>query len=410
MENIRIALRSVKANFLRSFLTLIIIAVGITCLVGILTAIDAVLFSMSDNFNRLGANSFSIFPSNENIQSNKEGRSQKEADPISFRQAMEFSEKYEFGGARSSVDCYGTGSATIKHGKEKTDPTVRVVGIDNNYLYVSAFELEAGRNFSMTEIESGGQKVILGNDIVETLFDGKHKEAIGKTISVGTGKYKVVGALKKKGSSGGSSNDRRVFIPLLKAKMLYGHAKKNYAITVAVSNSNLVDDAVSDAIGALRNVRKLKAAEANDFEVRKSDGILETLKDITLELRWATIIIALMTLFGAAIGLMNIMLVTVTERTREIGVRKALGASSNNILTQFLTEAVVICQMGGILGIILGIIAGFIVTIFVKGHFIIPWNWILLALFVCLVVGVISGLYPALKAAKLDPIESLRYE
>ena len=410
LENIKIALSSIKDNFLRSFLTLLIIAVGITCLVGILTAIDTLLFSLSNNFNRLGANSFSIAPSRTTISSNQQGRQRKAGESISYRQAMEFSEMYRHGGSRVAVDMFCTGSATIKAGNEKTNPTVRLVGIDQNYMFVSAYELAAGRNFSPNEVQSGGQKAIIGSDIVSSLFDGQPEKAVGRAISIGSGKYRVIGALDQKGSSSGTSNDRRVFIPLMNAKKLYGHSKTNYNITVAVANPTEVEDAISTSIGIMRNVRNLKAIEENDFQVRKSDSILTRLKEMTTTLRMATMLIAMLTLFGASIGLMNIMLVSVTERTKEIGVRKALGATRTNVLTQFLTEAVVICLFGGLVGIVLGIGMGFGVAMIINGSFTIPWNWMTLGIIVCVIVGIVSGLYPALKASRLDPIEALRYE
>ena len=208
----------------------------------------------------------------------------------------------------------------------------------------------------------------------------------------------------------GMSSDRVVLIPLVKAKTLYGHQNKNYNIAVALSSVERMDDAVSTAIGVLRNVRKLKVSEDNDFEIRKSDGLIEVLKENTAMIRMATVGIALITLLGAAIGLMNIMLVSVTERTREIGICKALGATRKNILMQFLTEAIVICQLGGIVGIILGILVGNIMTYFMGGSFLAPWAWMALGIITCFIVGLFSGLYPALKASRLDPIESLRYE
>lgn len=410
LENILVALRSVKTNFLRSFLTLIIIAVGISCLVGILTAIDTILFTMSNNFNRLGANSFTIYPSGENVRSNKRGKEVKQGDPIMYDQAEEFKERYSFAGANTSIRIWCTGGATVKYNDEKTNPSVRVEAIDENYLEVAAYELETGRNFSLTEVQYGTNKVIIGSDIVKSLFNENPDLALGKLINVDDHRYKVVGVLKSKGSSGNSSNDRRVFIPLLKGKMIYGGPRKNYTVNVAVPNATVVDKAISTAIGVMRNVRKLSAAEENDFKIRSSGSILETLDDLTGKIQIGAIVIALMTLIGAAIGLMNIMLVTVTERTREIGVRKALGATKNNVLIQFLTEAVVICQIGGFVGIIFGMIVGLIVAALIGGEFVIPWVWMFMAIMVCLIVGVLSGLYPALKAARLDPIESLRYE
>ncbi|NNE26781.1 MAG: FtsX-like permease family protein [Saprospiraceae bacterium] len=410
MENIKVALRSIRANLLRASLTLLIIAVGITCLVGILTAIDTVLFSMSDSFNRMGANSFYIYPKRDNMGGRQDGKESKRGAPINFRQAMDFKESYDYGGAKVSINTFCQWNSTIKYNGEKTNPNVRLIGIDENYFDVSAFEMDVGRNFSRNEIETGAHKIIIASEIVKMLFDDKSEKALNQIISVGNTRYKVVGVLKSKGSSMSQSNDRRVFIPLLNAKRYYGYANRNYSIMTAVQNPNEIEDAVSNATGVMRNVRNLRATEENDFSIRKSDGILETLKEITTELRLATIAIALMTLLGAAIGLMNIMLVSVTERTREIGVRKALGATRFNILFQFIMEAIVITIMGGIVGIFLGIIIGLIVAGLIDGKFIIPFNWMALGIVVCIIVGVLSGLYPALKASRLDPIDALRYE
>lgn len=410
IENIKLAVGSIRSNFLRALLTLLIIAVGITCLVGILTAIDTILYSMSDSFNRLGANSIYIYPSRTTIQTNSGGREVKRGAPINFRQATEFKELFDYSGARVSLNTFCKWNSTLKYGDKKTNPNIRLIGVDENYFSVSAFNIEEGRNFSQSEIESGAHKIVLGHELVEKLFDGDAKKAVSSVVHVGNVKYKVVGVLESKGSSMSQSNDRRVFIPLLNAKRYYGYANRNYSIMAAVADPTGVEDAVSHATGTMRIVRRLKATEENDFSIRKSDGILETLKEITTELRIGTIAIALMTLLGAAIGLMNIMLVSVTERTREIGVRKALGATRTNVLVQFLVEAIVITILGGLLGILLGTCLGFILAAAIDGRFIIPFNWMLLGMFVCFVVGVVSGLYPALKASRLDPIEALRYE
>jgi len=405
-ENIKEALTSIKNNLLRSLLTLLIIAVGITCLVGILTAIDAILFSMSDNFNRMGANTFRIRPADETIKTTKDGKKQVESPSITFEQAVEFKDKFRYSGAHVSIETRCESGATIKWGEEKTNPNVNVFGIDENYFTTSSLELEMGRNFSINE----NNKVILGADIVKKLFDDKPEKALGKSISVNSDRYEVIGVLKKKGSGSGGGGDRVVYIPLLPAKFRYGFADKNYSVSIAMSNATMVDAAINKATGIMRNIRKLSALDQNDFEIRKSDSILQKLKEMTSTLRLSTVIIAMLTLLGASIGLMNIMLVSVTERTKEIGVKKALGATSNNILIQFLTEAIVICLLGGVVGIVLGIGMGYGITLIIKGRFFIPWAWITLGIIVCIVVGIVSGLYPALKAAKLDPIEALRYE
>lgn len=407
-ENILLAIESIRGNWLRSILTLLIIAVGIACLVGILTAIDSVLNSMNSNFSKLGANSYSITQLNSSNQ-RRRGKKVKRGPVITFDQALEFKETFSYGGSKTAVSS-ACGMHTIRHKKEKTGPTINVTGIDGTYLNLTGSELVEGRNFSTKEITAGAPAAILGHEVAKTLFEKVDSEVIGKIISIDSDKYRVSGVLESKGSSSGQSRDKVVLIPLMQAKIKYGYANQNYNIQVSTQDPKLMEEAISSGIGRFRNVRRLRADEANDFEIVKSDGVMEQLKSMTSKLRVATIIIATLTLLGAAIGLMNIMLVSVTERTKEIGVRKAIGATRQNILLQFLVEAVVICLMGGIVGIILGILLGVGVTVAVKGTFMIPWNWMLLGIVVCIVVGVISGLYPAIRASRLDPIESLRYE
>ena len=410
LENIKLALESIRTNFLRSLLTLMIIAVGITCLVGILTATDTILFSISDSFNRVGANSFSVYPKRETIKTNTGGEMTKRADPIVFEQAMKFKEDFDAGGVTTAVSMYCLNNAELKFGKEKTNPTVRVYGVDENYLDVSAYDVDLGRNFTVNEVMSGDHKVIIGSEIVELLFNEKPNAAMNQVIQIGATRYKIVGVLKEKGSAVNNGADRRVFIPLLNAKRYYGYPNKRYDVMAAVQQTTQLENAISAGIGVMRNVRKLKVSEDNDFEIRKSDGILERLKEMTTQLRLATFAIVFITLIGAAIGLMNIMLVSVTERTREIGLRKAIGATSTNVLTQFLMEAVVITILGGIVGIIFGMILGYVIAQYFDTSFVVPFQWMILAFVVCAVTGVVSGLYPAVKAARLDPIESLRYE
>ena len=348
-ENIRIALNNVRSNLLRTIITMLIIAFGITALVGILTAIDSLVFSMNDSFSNMEANTFRIIPKRDGVQGRRRGRQAKRADVISYEQAMEFKDRFDFP-SKVSIYCWGTGAAVAKYGSKKTNPNVRVWGIDELHLDVKGYEIQAGRNLSETEVTSGQNKAIIGSDIVKALFKSKPESAINKVITVGNLRYKVVGVLDSKGSSMGMSQDRVIFIPLKKAKTLYGHARKNYNVHVGLSNLERIDEAISTSIGTFRNIRKLKLSQDNDFEIRKSDGLIEVIKENTATIRLSAIAIALITLLGAAIGLMNIMLVSVTERTREIGITKALGATRRNVLTQFLTEAVVICQLGGLVG------------------------------------------------------------
>ncbi len=409
LENIRVALSAVRSNLLRSILTVMIIAVGIMALIGILTAIDTAIYSFNDNFSSLGANSFSIQPTGGRASGKRGGRRPKRGDPISYKEATKFKDIFDYPGT-VSIYMTGTRTATVKYENEKTNPNIRLTGIDENYLNLRGLDLEVGRALSLTEIQNGSNRAIIGKDLVDLLFKGKPDKALDKVISVGNIKYKVIGVLTSKGSSMNQSEDKVVLVPLLSVKNYYGTANSNYSINVSTTTSEDLEGAESSAIGLFRNIRKLRLSQDNDFEIRMSDGLVSFLKENTVTLRMGAIIIGLITLVGAAIGLMNIMLVSVTERTREIGITKALGATRRNILIQFLTEAIVICQIGGIIGIILGILTGNVVTYFLGGSFLMPWLWIGVGVATCMIVGLFSGLYPALKASRLDPIESLRYE
>jgi putative ABC transport system permease protein len=406
-EILSMAFQNIRANMLRAVLTLLIIAFGIMALVGILTAIDAIAFSLSNNLSGLGANSFSIERKWGDFKSNKRGKMAKQAEAITFRQAMDFKERFNFP-AKVAVGCNGSGVSVVKFGEIKSNPNIQFQGADENYMDVKGVEIALGRNFSKAEVEDGAPIAVVGPEIVKILFDGKNDRAIDQIIHVNSQHYRIVGIMAPKGSSMNESGDRKVYAPLVNVKALYGD--RDYELLVSVSDATALEAAQSEATGLFRQVRGLRPGEEDDFEVFASNSIVAILKENTTTLRLAAVAIGLMTLLGAAIGLMNIMLVSVTERTREIGIYKALGATSRSILLQFLTEAIVICQIGGLVGIFLGILMGNIVTPILGGTFLIPWGWMLLGFSLCMVVGIVSGFYPAMKAAKLDPIESLRYE
>lgn len=407
-ENIRIALHSVRANLLRTILTVLIIAVGITALVGILTAIDSIKTSITKEFTFMGANTFTISSRGMQIQIGQSRIRTKNHSYINYYQAKDFKDRFDFP-ALTSISVNGSSTATVKYGSKKSNPNVSVRGVDENYIYTSGMELARGRNISSQDLELGLNVALLGDGLVTRLFD-KGENPVGKEIRVGGGRYLVIGTLTAKGGGFGGVGDAICLLPFSNVRAYFSRPQMNFNVQVKCDNPQLMDAAIGQSEGLFRTVRGLTPQDESDFNIEKSDNLVQLLLDNISKITLVATVIGFITLLGAAIGLMNIMLVSVTERTREIGVRKALGASSKLIKQQFLFESVLIGQLGGLLGIVLGILAGNVVSMLIGSNFIIPWIWIVLGVTVCYLVGIISGYYPAQKASRLDPIESLRYE
>ncbi|MBB2145567.1 FtsX-like permease family protein [Pedobacter sp. LMG 31464] len=406
-ENVRLALQSIKSNRLRTMLTALIIALGLMALVGILTTIDAIKKSMTDAFSSMGANSFNIRNRGTGIRIGGSGKRPKPFKSIRYEDAIKFKERLNTP-ATVSVSVFASGGSTVKYEQEKTNPNTNIQGIDENGLASQGLELALGRNFNSAEALSGNNVCIIGSEIATTLF--KKESPLDKVITAGSTRLKVIGVLVSKGSSMGSNTDRAVYVPLFKAKLINSNNNPSYTVTVMVPNTDLMDNIIGEATAEFRNIRKVKIGETNNFEITKSDAVAQTLFENLIYIRVGGIAIGVITLIGASIGLMNIMLVSVTERTREIGIRKAIGANPAVIRKQFLIEAVVICLMGGALGILLGIGIGNLISFSMGGSFLIPWLFILGGFALCVIVGIVSGYYPAKKASKLDPVEALRYE
>jgi putative ABC transport system permease protein len=406
-ENLKISFRAIKSNRLRAILTMLIIAVGIMALVGILTAIDAIKSSLTNQFTMMGANSFTITSRGMNIQIGNDKYRAKNFSRISFREAEEFKERFTEA-AYVAVSFNASGLSTVKFGSEKTNPNVSLMGVDENHLTVSGYEIEDGRNFSADEVQQARHYVLIGADIVRDLFPSG-VDPLGKDITVAGLKLKVTGILKSKGASA-VNGDRVCFMPITTARQYFSRPNMTFSITIMPVNPVNLDMMTGEAEAIFRIVRNLDPRDESDFNISKSDNIvnmlLKNLRYVTL----AATIIGIVTLFGAAVGLMNIMLVSVTERTREIGVRKAIGAKTQTIKYQFLFESIMIGQLGGLLGIILGILIGNAVSSMLRSSFVIPWVWVGTGVVVCFIVGVVSGYAPAVKAANIDPIEALRYE
>ncbi len=410
-ENIKIALGSIKTQLLRTILTIVIIAIGITALVSILTVVSALENTVSSNFASMGANTFNIRQYELEVRVGNGGRRNEReiVNPIiSYPEAKAFQEKYTYPFTHASLSFTATSGAEVKYENQKTDPEIQILGVDDYFLTNSGLELADGRNFTGFDIENNTFVCVVGSDFANGLL--KDVNPIGKTISIRGAKFKVIGILKEKGSTFGNSQDLRVMIPIQVARSLFSQPNINYSLSVLVEKKELLEAAIDQAIITMRQVRKQNPVEDSNFGIVRSDELINQILSLTSVLSVSAWIIGIITIFGSSIALMNIMLVSVTERTREIGVRKALGATKNTIAFQFFTETIVIGQLGGLLGIILGITIGSVFASFLDFQFIIPWMAIIAAVITSFFVALISGLYPAIKASRLDPIEALRYE
>jgi putative ABC transport system permease protein len=414
-DSLSLAFRTVKSNKLRTGITVAIIAFGIMALIGIITAIASMNQSLSESFSTMGANSFSIRYNDRMIRMGGGGREVKKTNRnslkekksnarkiITYQEAKLFKERYTFP-ARVSISIGGPQSVVVSNDKIKTNPNISMTGADENYLMQSGYTLAAGRNFNKIDVQSGRSICILGNSVAQKLYGDNTLLAMDQVIKVAGIKYRVVGVLKDKGSSAFLNADNVVITTYNNVRRLFPTDGKTFNIGVMVN-------AISEAQGTFRPIRRIAIDEANNFYIDKSDSIAEIFMNSLGAITTAAAFIGLITLFGAAIGLMNIMLVAVNERTREIGLIKAIGGTRKSIRAQFLFESVFISLIGAIFGIILGVIVGNVVGIFLHTGFVVPWGWVVIGIVVCSAVGLFAGLYPAVKAARLDPIVALRYE
>ena len=411
-ENIRIALGSIKTQLLRTILTILIIAIGITALVGILTVVSALKNTLSSNFASMGSNTFNISQYETSIRrrgGGRDGENIEKINPIiSYPEARAFKENYQYPFTETSLSFTATSRAEVKFESQKTDPEISVVGVDEHFLGNSGLKTTLGRNFNGFDIDNNAYVCIVGSDFEKGLL--KDVNPIDKIISIRGAKFKVIGVLKEKGSTFGNSQDLRVLIPIQVARSLFTAPNINYTMSVMVAKEALLEEAVDNANNTMRRVRKLNPVQENNFGVSRSDDLINRISEMTGVLSTSAWLIGIITIFGSSIALMNIMLVSVTERTREIGVRKALGAKRSTIAFQFFIETLIIGQLGGLVGIIFGILIGYGISTAIDFSFVIPWSAVIAAVITTFIVAVVSGSYPALKASKLDPIEALRYE
>lgn len=415
-----LAYRTIRSNKLRTSITVSIIAFGIMALIGIITAIKAMNQKFTESFSTMGANAFTIrykerslrFGGNSReIELAKKNRKEKKSSlgkNISVEEAEQFINRYSFP-ATKSISIFGGRANTAIYETRKTSPNITVFGGDENYLLLNGFSIQFGRNLNQIDVETGRNVCLLGYDIAKKLFRLSPEKAINNVIRVNNIPYRVIGVLESRGSTFGFSRDNLIITSYTNAVRNFS-SNFSFVIAVLVSDLLKVNQAMGEAEGTFRSVRKLSTAEDNNFIIDRSDSIAAKAMNSLRFLTVSATVIGLITLIGAAIGLMNIMLVSVSERTREVGVIKAIGGKKKAVSSQFLLEALIISMAGAVFGILLGIFVGNLFSMVLGTAFVVPWNWVFYGIIICTAVGLLAGVYPAIKAGKLNPIEALRYE
>ena len=416
-----LAYRTVRSNKLRTGLTVSIIAFGIMALIGIITAIQAMNQKFAESFSTMGANAFTLRFKERNFQfggdndeaklSKKGKRKEKKSSLgriITKDEAELFVRTFQFPSIRS-ISIFGNRNTIASHEQRKTSPNLTLYGGDENYLLLNGFSLAAGRNMNKREIETGANICLLGYDVAKKLFREGIERAVNAEVRVNNIPFRVLGVLSSKGSTFGFSRDNIIITSYNNIERNFSSGR-SYVVAVMTSDIRQVSQAMGEAEGSFRAVRKLAITEESNFVLDKSDSIAEKAMNSLGFLTISATVIGLITLIGAAIGLMNIMLVSVSERTKEVGLIKAIGGKSKMVRRQFLLEAIIISILGAVFGIILGILAGNAFALVLNTGFVVPWNWVMYGIIICSLVGLLAGIYPALKAGRLNPIEALRYE
>lgn len=417
-DSFDLAFRTVRSNKLRTFITVTIIALGIAALIGIITAIQSMNAGLRDSFSTMGANGFTVSykerfrfddgNDNQKVDKSKKAKKSNLDKYIQLYEAEGFKAKFKYP-ALVSISLSGFGNYEVHYKDKKTNPNVRMSGGDENYLAVNGFTIETGRNLTQADVQSGRNVCLIGSDVATKLFGQFKNNAVDKFVNVGARPYRVIGVLKSKGSSAMLRADNVVITSYNNVRST-GMGGNSFLIGVLVNDISQVDGAINEATSVFRNIRKLLPTDEDNFVTEKSDKLATTFISLLGSIQGAAGAIGLITLIGAAIGLMNIMLVSVNERTREVGLIKALGGKRKNVRQQFLFESVIISLLGALFGIVLGVIIGNIFALFLKAGFTVPWAWVLAGILICSGVGLLAGIWPAVKASKLNPITALRYE
>lgn len=409
-EILKMAFGSLGVNKLRSGLTMFGITIGVFSVIGVMTTVSALRSSIETGISFLGANMFQFgkFPVNGGGQEGARRRYELRRN-ITLAQAMRYQRLME---PYTDVVClkiFDNNGAFATYNGRKTTPGLSVVGTNEHFLAANQYEIALGRNFTPDDIELARPFIIIGQDLVNRLFPAE--VPLGKQIKVKDRTYTVIGTFAEKGRSFGGSGDSIVTIPITRYLGDFGNEFTTVNIATQAASQAVYNETIDKAITAMRVVRGLNPEQENDFELYSNDSLISMFAKVADVIAAGSFVISGIALLAAGVGIMNIMLVSVTERTKEIGIRKSIGARRKNILSQFLIESVTISLMGGVAGILLGIGCGNLLAKFVfNADVLIPWDWTVIGLLVCSGIGVGFGFYPAWKAASLDPIEALRFE
>jgi putative ABC transport system permease protein len=422
-----LSFRTVRSNKLRTGITVAIIAFGIMALVGINTAIDAMKQKFTESFASMGSNGFTIhykdfqfFGNNSQVTKEKKGaKKEKISDskiPITKDQAELFKKNYIFP-SKVSINLRGGNNNIVSLGSSKTNPTVQVNGGDEHYAELNGYNLNAGRSLNDLDVESGRNVCLIGSDLVTKFFGGNPERAIEKIIKVNGLPFRVIGTMESKGSSIGRSMDNVIITSYNNVRRFFVSGSVNqfnpapsFNIQVKVPDVGQMNLAIGEAEGVFRPIRRINTTDASNFVIDKSDRFVEELLSNLSLITLCAVVIGVITLIGAAVGLMNIVLVSVTERTKEIGLVKAIGGKKASIRQQFLYESIMISLLGAVFGSFLGILIGNVFSLVLNTGFVFPWAWLFWGVFLCTIVGILAGLYPSLKASRMNPIQALRYE
>ncbi len=408
IEVLRLAFAALGANKLRSGLTMLGITIGVFSIISVMTATGALQSSIESGLSFLGSNffQFSKYPSfggGGPQAASKYGNRRN----ITFEEAMVYKRLMADTGATISLKVFDS-NKRVTYGKLRTNPNINIVGTNENFLASNGYTIAEGRNFNEADIELARSVVVIGTDVQKRIFPVE--DPIGKLIKINEKNFTVIGVLAEKGSSFGGSQDAYTLVPITRFFENYGRVNRTVNVATQSTSQQSYQKTFNTAMGSMRIARALKPGEENDFEAYTNDSLVSAFASIADVIRAGAFVISSVALVAAGVGIMNIMLVSVTERTKEIGVRKSLGAKKRDILRQFLVEAVFLSELGGLVGILLGVAGGNALAKFASADVLFPWGWALAGLAVCSVIGIGFGLYPAWRAASLDPIEALRFE